>query len=348
MIYVRAGQYRASDAANGWFNDNFVRPDRSGTQAQPIAVLAYPGEVAELLLDRPSKLFGNYESVSDWTLAGFRIVLAHTQASGVAMVGPPVSVAACNNPASVQGYAQRVRIVALDIDGRDTGGMAGGSGGDIIEIGTSRDVQVLGNYIHNTSPANPSEPTHAIYLSAPQQNTEVGWNRIQNIPHSRALIQLHEDSFGGACWGKDSISDIKVHDNLVDNVAGQAFLMDGGVGAVEAWNNTFTRIHLANDHRYEDVVALRGSGNRLRLNFHDNVITANPNYTDAGYIFDVGNPAMVACPMSLTFTNNRITLTGESSDVFVYRESWCASSPAISGSGNTWTGGTAPAVTPGP
>lgn len=348
VIYVRGGQYRASDAANGWFNDNFIRPDRSGTQTQPIAIVAYPGETAELLLDEPSKLFGNYESISDWTIAGFRVVLAHTQASGVAMIGPPVSPAACQNPSGVQGFAQRIRIVGLDIDGRDTGGMAGGSGGDIIEIGTSRDVKVLGNHIHNTSPANPSEPTHAIYLSAPQQNTEVGWNRIRNIPHSRSLIQLHQDSFGGACWGIDSISGIQVHDNLVDNVAGQAFLMDGGVGSVEAWNNTFTRIHLPNDHRYEDVVALRSSGNRLKLNFHDNVIAANPNYTDAGYIFDVGNPAMAACPMSLTFTNNKITLTGEASDVFVYREAWCATSPVINGSGNTWIGGTPPAVTPGP
>lgn len=348
VIYVRAGQYAASDAANGWMNNNLARPNRSGTEAQPIAMLAYPGEVAEILLDRPYKIFGNYDQISDWTIAGFRVVLAHTQNSGVAMVGPPVSPAACANPASVQGYAQRIRIVGLDIDGRDTGGMAGGSGGDLIEVGTSRDVKVLGNYIHNTSPANPAEPTHAIYLSAPQQNTEVGWNRIQNIPHSRALIQFHQDSFAGACWGADHISGIKLHDNLVDNVAGQALLIDGGVGAVEAWNNTFTRIHLPDDHRYGDVVALRSSGNRLQLDFHDNVIAANPNYTDAGYIFNVGNPAHVACPMSLTFVNNKITLTGEASDVFVYRESWCASAPTITGTGNVWAGGTPPAVTPGP
>lgn len=348
VIYVRAGQYAGSDAANGWMNNNLIRPDRSGTEAQPLAILAYPGEVAEILLDRPYKIFGNYVPISDWTIAGFRVVLAHTQNSGVAMVGPPVSTAACTNPAGVQGYAQRIRIVGLDIDGRDSGGMAGGSGGDLIEVGTSRDVKVLGNYIHNTSPANPTEPTHAIYLSAPQQGTEVGWNRIQNIPHSRSLIQLHQDSFGGACWGADYISGVKLHDNLVDNVAGQALLIDGGVGTVEAWNNTFTRVHLPDDHRYGDVVALRSSGNRLQLDFHDNVIAANPNYTDAGYIFNVGNPAHVACPMSLTFVNNKITLTGEPSDVFVYRESWCASAPVITGTGNVWVGGTPPAVSPGP
>jgi len=349
VIYVRAGQYRASDAANGWFNDNFVRPDRSGTQAQPIALVADPGEVAELVFDRPVKLWGNYEKVSDWTVAGFRIVLAHTQASGVAMVGPPVSPCGCANPASVQGFAERIRLVGLDIDGRDTGGMAGGSGGDIIEIGHSRDVKVLGNRIHNTSPANPSEPTHAIYLSAAQSGTEVGWNRIENIPHSRALIQLHQDSFGGACWGTDQITAINIHHNVVDNVAGQAFLLDGGVGVIDAGYNTFTRIHLPNDHRYEDVVALRSSGNRLQLTFHDNVITANPNYTSAGYIFDVGNPAINACPLALDFTNNRITLTGESSDVFVYRESWCANRPPqITGSGNVWTGAPAPVIVPGP
>lgn len=343
VIYVRAGRYLAADAANGWAQGSFIRPAGGGEPGRPIAVLAHPGEHVEVILDRRYRLFGHYETLRDFTVAGFRVVLANGRTGNVVMVGVPVSVSTCRAPAKARGRAERVRIVALEIDGEGRGGMASGSGGDLIEVGTSEGAQVLGNHLHDMSPGNPREPTHAIYLSAPQRGTEIGWNRIEHIPHSRALIQLHQDRFGGACWGGEQISGVRIHDNVIDDVAGQALLLDGGVGAVEVARNVISRVHRPGDHRYADVIALRGSGGALRLDFHDNVLRVNPNAHEAGWVFGLGKRLWPACPHSVTLTRNVIELTGPPGDTFVHREPWCSRTP-LYGSGNRWIGAPAPAL----
>ncbi|MBK7250061.1 MAG: hypothetical protein IPI06_03995 [Gammaproteobacteria bacterium] len=337
VIVVRGGTYRASNAAEGWVNSTFARPTVSGTPSAPISLMGYPGEDVVLRMDQAARLFAHYENVSYWTIANFRVIVQNCTPEGIVMLGSPVTPAACNDPTSVSPYARAIRLVGLDIDGQGVGGMCGGSGGDLVEIGTSDSVKVLGVQVHDTSPANASEPTHAIYLSAPQSGTEVGWNRVYNIPHSRALIQLHEDSFGGACWGKDSITDISVHDNEITNVAGQAILLDGGVGAVQIYDNVLTQVGLPTDHRYEDVIALRGAGGRMKARVLHNTIVVDPNAGSAGWIFGVGGAGVAYCPESLEISNNILKVTGVGDTYFGF-ESWC-SSFRPTGSNNVWVGG---------
>ena len=69
------------------------------------------------------------------------------------------------------------RIVNIDIEG---GVNSGRSGNNVILVGHSQDVKVLGNKIHDTGiAANGEHHSHPIYLENVQSNTEVESSVIQ-------------------------------------------------------------------------------------------------------------------------------------------------------------------------
>jgi len=198
----------------------------------------------------------------------------------------------------------------------------------VIVIANSDHVTLLGASIHNTGTAGgTSEPSHLIYLSATQNDTEVGWSHIHHIPHSRAIIQVHQDSFGGSCWGWKAITDITLHDNRIHDVAGQAILLDGGTGNVSIYNNVIYNTPLADDHRYNDIIALRGSGGMLNAKLYNNTVYANPNYTGAGYILGIGFNSH--CPKRVALYNN-IFVVQEKQDLYLKVKPACKTTQIIS------------------
>jgi hypothetical protein len=334
FIVVRGGTYVLDDGTHNIYNGSWLRPIQSGTAASPYTFMGYPGEVVTAQTDRTSvKVFAHGETISHWVVANFYVFVNNCANGNVLSIGIPASSAVCTVPNS-ESRASYIRVVNFEVDGQDRGGLcSGGSGDNVIVIANSDHVTLLGASIHNTGTAGgTSEPSHLIYLSATQNDTEVGWSHIHHIPHSRAIIQVHQDSFGGSCWGWKAITDITLHDNRIHDVAGQAILLDGGTGNVSIYNNVIYNTPLADDHRYNDIIALRGSGGMLNAKLYNNTVYANPNYTGAGYILGIGFNSH--CPEALTFYNN---IFGVAEGQDIYYQTDCGSVP-ISSNNNIWYG----------
>ncbi len=165
----------------------------------------------------------------------------------------------------------------------------------------------------------------------------MGWNALYNIPATRGVIQVHQDSFGGTCWGTKQITDITIHDNLLHDLAGQEILIDGGAGDIALYNNV---IYNNLNHRYSDVIALRGSGGTLNAKLYNNTVYANADTSGAGYLFGLGFSDM---PQHVDLENNIFVVT-ESRDAYIGTDnststlaSWL-SAGNLTGSGNIWFG----------
>lgn len=337
FVVVRGGTYADNDPQNGLYSNTWIRPTASGAAGAPIAVVAYPGEAAVFEQHIGGRLFSHYDSISHWVISGLRVRMYHCRAAGIIGVGDPATTEGCRNPTASR-RATDITFVGIDMDGGGIGGMCGGSGGDLLEIGAAERVRILGLSIHDTSPQNPVEPTHAIYLAATQRDVEVGWNRIWNIPHSRALIQVHQDSFNGACWAQPSLDRISIHDNEIYRVAGQAILVDGGAGRVEIYNNVISETPLTDDHRYPDVISLRGSGSRLEVTLAHNTVVADPGASEPGYLLGIGAPGCTGVPKNVQLFNNVFQVTGNGGDTYIGYNETCAEGTPIIAARNLWVG----------
>lgn len=344
FIVVRRGTYADNDSQNGLYSNTWIRPTVSGIAGKPIAIVAYPGESAVFEQHTGARLFSHYDSISYWIVSGLRVRIYHCRAAGIMGVGDPATTEGCRNPTAAR-RATDIAFVGIDIDGGGIGGMCGGSGGDLVEIGSAERVRVLGLSIHDTSPQNPEEPTHAIYLAATQKDVEIGWNRIWNIPHSRALIQVHQDSFNGACWAQPSLDRISIHDNEIHNVAGQAILVDGGAGRVEIYNNVISETPLSDDHRYPDVISLRGSGSQLEVTLAHNTVVADPGASERGFLLGIGAPGCTGAPKSVQLFNNVLQVAGGVRDAYIGYNETCAVGTPIHAERNLWIGAGRPPAT---
>jgi hypothetical protein len=333
FVIVRGGTYDMDDPANNIQFSSWLRPTKNGAPGAPIAFMGYPGETVNIQMNNAYKLFGTGQGVTQWVVANFNVSVNHCQRGNVISIGAPASTASCTIPLANQDRPTFVKIVNIDIDGHDQGMLCSGDSGDnVIEIGVSDHVTLLGTSIHNSGTAGGlNEPSHLIYLAATQSDTEVGWSRINNIPHSRAVIQVHQDSFSGSCWGWKSINNVNLHDNVIHDVAGEPILLSGGVGDAVVYNNIIYNNPLPNDHRYSDVFALLGGD--LNVKLYNNTVYANPNYTDAGAILALGFGSQ--CPKGVTLYNNIFYVT-EPQDRYFTTDGGCQS--VVVSDNNIWFG----------
>ena len=288
FIIALPGTYRLAEENYG--SNSWLRADKSGTAEAPLAFLGYPpsaGKVVDVRFSNNNAIISNYVSIAHWVVGGFKVSLTDCVGAGeIVALGAPTTPSICEDTAGTrQGKASFVKIVNIESDGHDTGGFCSGGDG-WIEISYSEGAKILGVSLHNTSPAQgDNESAHAVYLSTRQKGTEIGWNAIYNIPATRAVIQAHQDSFDGVCWKGKQITDIKIHDNLLYDLTGQAILLDGGTGDIQVYNNI---IYNHKDHRYGDVIALRGGGRMLNVAFYNNTVYANARATRQGILLDIG------------------------------------------------------------
>lgn len=322
-------------------SDTWLRASKSGTAAAPLAFLGYPGHQAVVKHSHSLRIFSNYDQIANWVVGGFIVNLTDCATGGgdgeFILLGTTTTPEVCRNTSSTyQGKATAIKFVNMEANGHDTGGFCSGGDG-LIEIMYSQDVKVIGISLHNTSPAmGDNESAHAIYLSARQSGTEVGWNALYNIPATRGVVQVHQDSFSGACWGTKQLTDITIHDNLLHDLAGQEILIDGGAGDIALYNNV---IYNNLNRRYSDVIALRGSGGTLNAKLYNNTVYANANTGGAGYLFGLGFSDM---PQHVDLQNNIFVVT-ESRDAYIGTDnlpdtlaSWLSAN--LTGSGNLWFG----------
>lgn len=313
FIIALPGTYRLSDENFG--SNSWLRASKSGTADAPLTFQGYPpapGKVVDVQFSDNNAIISNYVSIAHWVVAGFKVSLTDCVGAGeIIALGATTTPAICQDTAGTrQGKASFVKIVNIESDGHDTGGFCSGGDG-WIEISYSEGVRILGVSLHNTSPARgDNESAHAIYLSTRQRGSEIGWNAIYNIPATRAVIQAHQDSFDGVCWKDKQITDIRIHDNLLHGLTGQAILLDGGTGDIQVFNNI---IYDHRDHRYGDVIALRGGGRKLNALFYNNTVFANARAARQGSLLDIGYNA--GMPAHVTLYNN-IFYTPDAQDLY--------------------------------
>ena len=336
FIIARGGKYVLADDNSNIGANTWLRADKSGMANAPLAFLGYPGEDVDVHHSDNIKIFSNYVSIAHWVVGNFKVTLTDCVGAGeILALGATTTPSVCKDAnGTQQGKVSFTKVVNIEADGHDKAGFCSGGDG-LIEISYSEGVKVLGVALHNTSPARgDNESAHAIYLSTRQKGTEVGWNAIYNIPATRAVIQVYQDSFGGTCWGTKQLTDIKIHDNLLHDLAGQAILLDGGTGDIEVYNNV---LYNHKDHRYEDAISLRGSGGKLNAKLYNNTVYVNPNQASPGWILGIGSYMGNHCPESVTLYNNIFIVT-ETQDLYHYNEAGKSCVASITSDHNIWYG----------
>lgn len=210
-MYMRAGTYAGQYGYQNWGAIFGMRAGtgngftRSGTQAMPIAYLAYPGETVTLSSPGPTGVTRAFrlvmnsaaEPAVDWVVVG-----------NFKMVAYDACVAIGGNPGL---YALGWRIVNNDCLGliRTTQAQTGSivPGGDY--------AKVLGNAIHGGRTANKLD--HAVYSQACGDQIEIAWNHVyDNSFDSGPLISINYEGTRCTASGDGYAGDIFVHDNIID------------------------------------------------------------------------------------------------------------------------------------
>lgn len=302
-IIIRGGTYDLNDSANNLANGNtWLRWPISGTATQYTAWLGYPGETATVILPAGKHLVVNGGPTCGWyqVFANWKVIQTGCGTGGPWGIGSIASTGICTTPTdSSLGEAGYNRIINIDMDGQGTGGACYLGADSSMELGFSQHVKLFGFNVHDTG-TYAGRLGHIIYLSSTQHDNEYGWSKLYNIPSSRAIIQVHQDQFAGSiCWSFKSMTDIKIHDNIIYNVAGQPSLFDGGTGDIWYYNNI---IYNPLNSSYEDMVSARGSGGLLNLRMFNNTIYENVAGAGTNWILNIGMSGHF--PQHLTLNNN--------------------------------------------
>jgi len=304
FLVVRGGTYVLDDGTNNISNSTWLRYPPNGTAASPNTLMGYPGET---VIVKPLNSWiwlwaGDGTAGSHWVISNFNVLYVNCTAGSALLLSTVTTVSDVCLGNQVAHKLTDIRAVNINFDGQNLGGMCAGSGDSPVNVQYSDHVKVLGVSVHDTA-NNPNEAGHVIYLAAVQNATEVGWNALWNIPHSRAVVQVHQDSFGGACWGQKFLTDIQIHDNLLHDLAGQPIMLDGGTGDIQVYNNL---IYNVRDVTYSDIFSLRASGGTLNASLYNNTAYADALTGGQGFMLGFGSANL---PQHVTLYNNIFYLT---------------------------------------
>jgi hypothetical protein len=191
-----------------------------GTQAAPIALVAYPG--AKVTVGSP-------------TLMGIRI--PNVGVSGSYWVIAGLTIVAQDTAISLGGNgALGWRIVANDCSAPAGTGLTG-----CVETSAAQYVSFLGNEVHDSG-AGGTKFYHAVYFSTDTNHVECAWNDIHDNRTCRA-IQFHSSPLGGATGFNQF--DLSCHDNVIHGTIGDGInfaTVDPSQGKVEAYNNVIYHV----------------------------------------------------------------------------------------------------------
>jgi len=223
VIYVRDGNYTGIYGEATWTADAQLDTFRQGSAAQPIALVAMPGET--VTFNKPSGhanfVFGDGRGSKARyiTIAGFNII------------GDGDCVTAggdTSNDTHPESGGEYIRVVANRIEITDATGntMTG-----LLSV-QGDGWQILGNTF--VDPANRViiNNNHAIYIQNGADNVEVAYNRLVNL-HMGHVIQVHQDG------SPMDYQNVAIHDNLIESTTDNTDMRGINVGNV-ADSSTFT------------------------------------------------------------------------------------------------------------
>ena len=189
----------------------------SGTENNPISLIAYPGATVTASNGGSRGAITNWSgATSYWNFA--KLYLTTNITGAYSFTGS--------------------RFVGLNI----TGPNADGQMGAITTSGYDRhsdNVKCYGNYIHDFGNDSTSKLHHVFYLSnrtgTQYRSYELGWNYLKDNKAYHGL-HVYDEGIGGDWSGT-----MRIHDNVVVNQRGAAFSFAGGTFTmpVEVYNNIF-------------------------------------------------------------------------------------------------------------
>lgn len=198
-LYLRAGTYAGRYDAEGWNESNFVL-FKTGTAAQPIALLAYPGESVTIsnAEQRPNFHLGDgspTRQASYLTISGFNMV-----APGYNVFGGGYT-SDSSRPESGATHVRLVRntFTITDASANTMTGMVSLQGDG---------WKVLGNTFVNPASRSIINNNHAIYIQNGADDVEVAYNTLTALRMGH-VIQVHQD---GAPM---LYTNLQIHHNLL-------------------------------------------------------------------------------------------------------------------------------------
>lgn len=210
-MYMRGGVYAGEYGYKNWGANFAMRIGtgsgftRAGTEAMPIAYLAYPGEGVTLSAPGPTGIVRAFrvaanssaEAMPDWIVVG-----------NFAMESYNACIANGGNPGI---YGSGWRIVNNDCLGLTITQQV--QTGSIVPGGDHS--KVLGNKVHGGRTANKLD--HAIYSQACGDQVEIGWNHIyDNSFDTGPLISINYEGIRCTARGDGYAGAIFIHDNVID------------------------------------------------------------------------------------------------------------------------------------
>jgi len=341
FIVVRGGEYDLGDKANVGNYGSWLRANNAGKLDRPMTFMGYPGEVVTATISsfNSANLIGHYGPSGYWVFANIHVNITTSDPShsiDFINIGEPQNGPCPNVKGGRFSYGRLVNIDAT-----------GGSGSAAIDINLSDHMKLLGISIHDAGPDIGAATIHPIYLAAEQSDTEVGWCSVERVPESRGVIQAHVDGFSG-CYSYKSITNIKIHDNLIHDVTGQAILLGGGTGDIDIYNNViYAAPFKKGAFPYPDVISLRGNGGHLNARLFNNIVYVNAAATDSGMILGIGSIGSSYFPQRVELRNNIFVLT-DPKDIYLGAPDQSAAalarwigSGALVSSNNIWYGSNA-------
>jgi hypothetical protein len=199
-VYLRAGTYNGKYDSEGWNEANVVL-FKSGTAAQPIALLPYPGEVVtfQSTTTRPNFFLGNNggnRRGNYVTIAGFNLIAPEECIFGGG------NTADSSTPESGAAY---VRVVGNSCTLTDT--TSNTMTGMVALQGDG--WKVIGNSFFNAPNRVIINNNHAIYVQNGADDVEIAYNVLRNLRMGH-VIQVHQD-------GTPMLyTNVNIHDNILE------------------------------------------------------------------------------------------------------------------------------------
>ena len=276
-VYLRAGTYSGKYDSENWNESNIVL-FKTGTAAQPLAFLPYPGEVVTLqnAAARPNFNLGGADRKSNYvTIAGFNLIAPQSCISGGG------NTANSSTPESGSAFVRVVgnRCQLTDTTNNTMVGMISLQGDG---------WKVIGNTFVNDPARVIINNNHAIYVQNGADDVEIAYNVLRNLRMGH-VIQIHQD-------GTPMLyENINIHHNILEaanagDMRGVTVSNVDSASTVTVANNTLRNL----GQNFSAIAVYRG------------VVTVRDNQ-----MFDISAPALMLSAQgggtrSVTASGNRI------------------------------------------
>ena len=356
-VYARQGVLETTADSEG--SVGFARNDLttgSGTPGNPIAVVGYPGETAQVGQS------GNTICGGQNCIEGFRSGYRNSDYITIANLvvrAKDFAIQTGGNPAVYSPRPKGWRVIGNDFSCPFSRAYAA-----CVTFAQTDFIYFYGNTIHDTGDVNSDD--HGLYFTTDSNHIWAAWNTIANVKGCRG-IQVHSSPVNGGGpsdpTGHQQF-DIHIHDNLIHDTQCDGIEMstlDPSQGTVEVYNNVIYNAGLgpfnAGGGGYFSCITISGGfnqppdGSGLVDVYNNTLYNCGSFAVTAGYGWGGGivNKGLTS-NLKIRIRNNIIQQPAQRNQPYWYMESGGAacldSCDLIQGSNNLFWGNGPPIANP--